>query len=125
LVLYGQFSASAVALLAVSLTVLAILVALPDREAVAELRAGPAWPLIQAFLLCTAFLCLITLVCAHVGAAVDIHRRGREWLELLLIAAGAMSVVSVFASGVAFGLFLRRASDPPDPSKGRGMGTRG
>lgn len=120
--LYGQFASSSVALLAVSLTVLAILVALPDRQAVAELRAGPAWPRIQAFLLCTALLCLVTLVCSHIGAAIDDNRRGREWLELLVLAAGVMSIVSVLAGGLAFGLFLRRADDPPDPSRGRGIG---
>lgn len=89
--LYGQFASSAVALLAVSLTVLAILVALPDREAVAELRAGSAWPRIQAFLLCTALLCLVTLVSSHVGAAVDGEKRGREWLELLVLATGTFA----------------------------------
>jgi hypothetical protein len=39
-----------------------------------------------------------------------------------MLAVGAMSIVSVLAGGLAFGLFLRRADDPPDPSKGRGMG---
>lgn len=120
--LYGQFASSAVALLAVSLTVLAILIALPDRQAVAELRAGPAWPRLQGFLLAAALLCLVTLVCAHVGAGVDTRARGREWLELLLTATAAMSIISVLAGGLAFGLFLRRAADPPDPSQGRGLG---
>lgn len=118
--LYGQFASSAVALLAVSLTVLAILVALPDRESVKELREGPAWPRIQAFLLCAALLCLITLVASHLGAALDARDAGRVWLELLVVAGATASVVSVLAGGIAFGLFLRRANEPPDPSAGRG-----
>jgi hypothetical protein len=122
LAVYGQLANTAVALLAVSLTVLAILVALPDREAVIELREGPAWPLIQAFLLGTAFLCLVTLVTAHLGTALDAGDDGREWLGLLVVTSAVMSVVSVFASGIAFGLFLRRAGEPADPSVGRGSG---
>lgn len=120
--LYGQFASTSVALLAVSLTVLAILVALPDRPAVEELRRGPAWPRLQAFLLSTALLCLVTLVCAHLGAAIDNRRDGREWLELLLVTGAVMSVLCNLASGLAFGLFLRRANEPPDPSEGRGLG---
>lgn len=120
--LYGQFASTAVALLAVSLTVLAILVALPDRESVRQLRDGPAWPRIQAFLLCAAGLCLVTLVTAHVGAAVDGNDDGHEWLELLVVVGAISSVISVLAGGTAFGLFLRRADDPPDPSAGRGLG---
>lgn len=120
--LYGQLASTSVALLAVSLTVLAILVALPDREAVRELREGPAWPRIQAFLLCAAFLCLITLVSSHLGAAVDAGQDGREWLGLLVVAGAVASVFSVLGGGIAFGLFLQRADEPPDPSAGRGTG---
>ena len=77
--LYGQFASTSVALLAVSLTVLAILVALPDREAVRRTtrRTGVAAH-IQAFLLCAAFLCLITLVASHLGAALDARDDGCE-----------------------------------------------
>lgn len=120
--LYGQFASTSVALLAVSLTVLAILVALPDREAVREMREGPAWPRIQAFLLSAALLCLVTLISSHLGAALDADDDGREWLELLVVAGAVASVLSVLAGGIAFGLFLRRANEPPDPSAGRGMG---
>jgi hypothetical protein len=120
--LYGQFASSAVALLAVSLTVLAILVALPDRPTVADLRRGSSWPRIQAFLLSTALLCIVSLVCAHVGAAIDNGMNGREWLELLLLTTATMSVVSVLTGGLAFGLFLRRANELSDPSEGRGTG---
>lgn len=122
--LYGQLASTSVTLLAVNLTVLAILVALPARETVRELREGPAWPRIQAFLLCAAFLCLVTLVSSHLGAALDAGDDGREWLGLLVIAGGVASVLSVLAGGIAFGLFLRRANEPPDPSAGRGMGGR-
>lgn len=120
--LYGQLASSATALLAVSLTVLAILLALPDRPAVQDLRSGPTWLRLQATLLSAALLCLSTLVCALLAAGIDNGEVGKEWLELLLLTCAVMAVFSVLLGGVVFGLFLRVANQPSDPSRGRGEG---
>jgi hypothetical protein len=118
--IYGQFAASAVAMLAVTLTVLAILLALPDRPGVQELRESSTWPLLQGTLLATATLCLITLVSSHLGAALDIAAKGKAWLGLLAFTAAAMSVIAVVLCGIAFALFLHASQQPIDPSRGRG-----
>jgi hypothetical protein len=120
IVIYGQFASSAVALLAVSLTVLAILLALPDRGTLEELRASSAWPRLQATLLSAALLCVIALVAAHLGAAIDDQPKGKQWLDLLAISSGCMAVIAVVLGGVVFALFLRASQQPPDPSEGRG-----
>lgn len=119
--MYGQFASCAVAMLAVTLTVLAILLALPDRPALEDLRASDAWTRLQATLLATALLCLITLVSALLGAAIDDQATGKQWLDLLTITAGAMAVTAVLLSGVVFAMFLRISQQPPDPSTGRGQ----
>jgi putative exporter of polyketide antibiotics len=108
-------------MLAVTLTVLAILLALPDRPALEDLRASDAWTRLQATLLATALLCLITLVSALLGAAIDDQATGKQWLDLLTITAGAMAVTAVLLSGVVFALFLRISQQPADPSTGRGQ----
>lgn len=119
--LYGQVSSTAVALLAVALTVLSILIALPDRPRVEELRQRSGWRLLQAMLMAAALLCLLTLVAAHVGAAVD-RKAPIEWLEQLTVASAVSALITVAISGVAFAMLLRAASQPPDPSLGRGEG---
>jgi uncharacterized membrane protein len=113
---YGQLAQSAVAILAISLTVLAILTALPDREGVRDLRGRNAWPLLQGGLLATAALCLVLLITSHVAVGVDHHDHGHEWLSSLIIAAAAAAVSAVLLFGTAFWLALRRAGDPADPS---------
>ncbi len=118
---YGQLAQSAVAMLAVALTVLAILVALPDRPVVKDLRSSPTWRHLQATLLAAAALCLLTLVAAHLGTAIDTHARGKEWLALLAICSGAWSAIAILVSGIAFALFLKAADQPDDPSRGRGI----
>lgn len=118
--IYDQFASSAVAMLAVTLTVLAILLALPDRPALEDLRASDAWSRLQAMLLAAALLCLITLVSAHLGSAIDDHAKGKQWLDLLMITTGAMAVIAVLLGGVVFALFLRVSQQPLDPSQGRG-----
>jgi hypothetical protein len=120
-IIYGQFASSAVALLAVALTVLAILLALPDRVTLEELRASPTWPRLQGTLLAAALLCLVTLVAAHLGAGIDDEPTGKQWLDLLTITAGCMAIVAVLAGGVVFALFLRAAQQPADPSRRRGL----
>lgn len=117
---YGQFAATAVALLAVALTVLAILIALPDRPALEDLRSSDAWSRLQATLLAAALLCLITLVAAHLGAAIDDGPKGKQWLDLLMITTAAMAVLAVLLGGVVFAMFLQVSEEPADPSRGRG-----
>lgn len=112
---YAQLSQSAVGMLAVSLTVLAILTALPDRPGVTDLRSRKAWPLLLAGLLATAALCLICLVTAHVGGALDNAADGKEWLSSLAIASAASAILAVLFFGAAFTLALRRSHDPQDP----------
>lgn len=118
--IYSEFASTAVALLAVALTVLAILLALPDRPAVAELRKGESWARLQGTLLAAALFCLITLVASHLGAAIDDRKVGKAWLGLLAFAGGAMSIISVLLGGVVFALFLDVSQKPADPSSGRG-----
>jgi hypothetical protein len=119
--LYGQFSSSAVALLAVALTVLAVLVALPDRPAVEELREGATWSRLQGLLMAVALLCLIALVTAHLGSGIDNGKTGKEWLELIVIATSLTAVLALVVAGAVFALFLQVADeDAPNPSGGRG-----
>jgi hypothetical protein len=68
----------------------------------------------------TALLCLVTLVSAHLGAALDNGPKGNEWLDLLTFTSAMMAVLAVSICGVVFALFLRVSRQPPDPSKGRG-----
>jgi hypothetical protein len=121
--IYSQFASTAVALLAVALTVLSILVALPDQPRVRELRDRSGWRLLQNVLLAASFLCLVTTVAAHVGTGVD---RGKplEWLEQLTVAAGIGSILTVAVAGAAFAMLLRATTQPADPSIGRGEGAR-
>jgi hypothetical protein len=107
---YNQFASSAVAMLAVTLTVLAILLALPDRPALEDLRASDAWSRVQATLLAAALHCLVTLVSAHLGTAIDDRRAGNPWISLLMLSAGAMAVIAVLIGGIVFALFLRVSS---------------
>lgn len=119
-VIFGQFSSSSVAILAVSLTVLAILYALPQRPTIEELRESDTWPALQGLLLSVALLCLITLVCSHVATAVDHGKIGIEWLEQLMLASSAVSVLALLVAGVVFAAALYVGSGPKDPSQGRG-----
>jgi hypothetical protein len=114
-VVYGQLSQSAVGMLAVSLTVLAILTALPDRRGVQDLRGRRAWRLLLAGLAATAGLCLVCLIAAHLGGALDNGADGKEWLSSLTIASAVSAIVSLLVFGAAFTLALPRAHDPPDP----------
>jgi hypothetical protein len=120
--LYGQIAATAVALLGISLTVLAILVALPERPAVAEIRNSDTWPLLQGLLLTIALLALICLLSAHLGSAIDDAPVGREWIEQILFASAVVGILALLVAGLTFWLVLGQADDPPDPSKGRGQG---
>lgn len=119
-IVYGEFAQSSVAIIAVSLTVLAILYALPDRPAISDLRVGGAWPRLQRLLLSISALALITLVTAHIGTAVDDSAVGIEWLELLMLSASISAIVAALAAGVTFALTLHVSGLPPDPSAGRG-----
>jgi hypothetical protein len=117
--IYGEIASSSVGILAVALTVLSILVALPDEPRVHELRQQTGWRLLQAMLLAAALLCLIALVSAHVGAAVD-RAAPIGWLEQLTLASAIVGVLTLAVAGGAFALLLRAIRQPPDPSAGRG-----
>jgi hypothetical protein len=119
--LYGQLASTSVGLLAAALTVLSILIALPDRPRVEQLRDQTGWRLLQAMLLAAALLCLIDLVAAHIGGAID-RKHPIEWLEQLTLATSIVAVLTVAIAGGAFALVLRAIPQPPDPSLGRGEG---
>lgn len=114
--LYGQLAASAVTLLGIALTVLAILVALPDRPGVEDLRGRTAWPLLRTGLLATGALCLLCMATAHLATALDNAPHGKEWLSNLVIAAATAALIAVSVFGGAFWLALRRSRDPADPA---------
>lgn len=118
--LYTMFGSSTAALLAVTLTVLAILYALPDRPAIREVRDGDTWPALQGLLLSVALLCLISLVAAHVGLAVDHAEPGIEWLERILLTSAVVATLALLIAGLVFAAVLYLAAQPPDPSEGRG-----
>jgi hypothetical protein len=122
LALYGQLAASAVAILGISLTVLAILLALPDRPAITDIRDSDTWPRLKGLLMAVASLSLVTLVSAQAGAAVDNGRSGREAIEQIALASALATVVAMVVAGVTFWLLLRNADEPDDPSRGRGQG---
>jgi cytosine/uracil/thiamine/allantoin permease len=122
LTLYGQVTATAVALLGISLTVLAILLALPDRPAIADIRESDTWPRLQGLLLMVGLLALAALISAHVAAAVDDRQGGIEWLEQIVLACSATTALALLIAGVTFWLVLREADGPEDPSRGRGQG---
>jgi hypothetical protein len=123
LTLYGQITATAVALLGISLTVLAILLALPDRPAVADIRESDTWPRLRGLLLTVGLLALLGLVAAHVAAAVDDRTAGIEWLEQSVLACAATTVLALLAAGITFWLVITEVDKPDDPSRGRGQGT--
>lgn len=120
--IYGQIAASAVAILGISLTVLAILLALPDRPAISDIRESDTWPRLRGLLLVVALLAFIGLVSAQIGAGVDNQKAGCEALEHVVIASSTATVVAMGVAGVTFWLVLRAADEPADPSEGRGQG---
>ena len=120
--IYGQVTSSSVAVLAISLTVLAILVALPDRPAINDIRDSDTWPRLQGLLMSIALLALIALVCAHLGAGVDNAPKGREWLEQAMLASAGTAVVALLIAGMTFWLIIRSTGEEDDPSRGRGLG---
>lgn len=120
--IYGQIAASAVAVLGISLTVLAILLALPDRPAISDIRHSDTWPRLRGLLLIVALLALIGLVSAQVGAGADNQKAGCEVLEHVVIASSVATVAAMVVAGVTFWLVLRAADEPSDPSEGRGQG---
>ena len=67
LAIYGQIANSAVAILGIAFTVLAILLALPDRPIVKDVQASETWPRLRALLMTTALLALIALVTSSSG----------------------------------------------------------
>jgi hypothetical protein len=119
-VIYGEFAQSSVSIVAVSLTVLAILYALPDRPSIQELRSTDTWPRLQGLLLTVALMALVTLIAAHIGTALDHAVRGIEWLEELMLAASWTAVLALLVGGIIFAVVLYIGSGPPDPSAGRG-----
>lgn len=123
-VIYGEFAQTSVAIVAVALTVLAILYALPDRLSIRELRRTDTWPRLQSLLLSVGLLALLTLICAHVGTALDHTPHGLEWLEEVMLAAATTAVLALLIAGITFALVLHIGSSPSDPSEGRGMGSR-
>jgi hypothetical protein len=121
--IYGQVTSTSVALLAVSLTVLSILVALPDNPRVAELRALTGWRILQTMLLVAALIWLVALGASLLGGSIDRDMKNpMEWLEQLMLAACIAGVLTVLFAGIAFSLLLHAIANPPDPSVGRGRG---
>jgi hypothetical protein len=125
LTLYGQITSTAVALLGISLTVLAILLALPDRPAIADIRGSDTWPRLRGLLLTVGLLALIALVAGHIAAGLDDGKTGIEWLEQVVLACAITTVLALIAAGVTFWLLLKQADQPDDPSRGRGQGPGG
>jgi hypothetical protein len=120
--IYSQFAGSAAALVGISLTVLAILLALPDRPSVADIRESDTWPRLRSLLLAVALLALVTMVTAHVATGVDTGKPGLEWLEQVIMAASITCALAMLAAGITFALLLYAADQPADPSEGRGLG---
>lgn len=118
--LYTTFSSSTASMLAVTLTILAILYALPDRDGIREVRGSSSWPALQGLLLSVAFLCLVCLVTAHLGLALDHGVPGKEWLEFILISASSVATLALLTGGLVFSVILYIGAQPPDPSDGRG-----
>jgi hypothetical protein len=123
LAIYGEVVSTAVALLGISLTILTILLALPDRPIIHEIREGPyTWRLLRGLLMVTALLALSTMVAAQIATGIDNAAQGREWLQQLIIATAASTVLALTGSALTFWLILVRMDDPPDPGRGRGEG---
>jgi hypothetical protein len=124
--LYGQIASTTVAVLAATLTVLSILLALPDRPRVAELRKSDAWRLLQGMLLATAAACLAALILAELGIALDTASKPHQrWIEHWCMASVISGLLGILVSGAFFGLLLKAVSRPSDPSTGRGAGSAG
>ena len=122
LAIYGQIANRAVAILGIAFTVLAILLALPDRPIVKDVQASETWPRLRALLMTTALLALIALVASHLATAIDNGVQGREWLEQAIVASCVSAVVAIAFAGLTFWLILIRIDEPDDPSRGRGEG---
>jgi cytochrome c oxidase assembly factor CtaG len=120
--IYGQITGSAVSILGIALTVLAILIALPDRPVINDIRTSDTWPRLRGLLLTIALLGLVALVIGHVGAGVDNAKDGRESLQQVMLASVAAAVLALLVAGLTFWLVLKQAEEPDDPSRGRGQG---
>jgi hypothetical protein len=120
--IYDQIGESAGVTLGIALTVLAILLALPDRPAIKDIRGSDTWPLLQGLLLAIALLALVAMTSARIGSATDRGQAGCEWLEQLMLAAAATAVAAMLVAGITFALILSHANRPDDPSRGRGAG---
>jgi hypothetical protein len=116
---YGQVVQASIGLLGVSMTVLAILVALPDRPQIHAIRSGGAWPLLKGLLLSVASISSLTLVLALVTLALS-----AEWavqvLSQLVLASCVVATLSMVVSGVAFWLLLKKIDEPVQPERGTG-----
>jgi hypothetical protein len=122
LVIYSEIANSAVAILGIALTVLTILLALPDRPIVKDIQNSETWPRLKGLLMMTALLALITLIAAHLATAIDNGIHGREWLEQIVVAGSVTAVGAIALAGLTFWLVLVRLDEPDDPSRGRGQG---
>lgn len=122
LAIYSETANSAVAILGIALTVLTILLALPDRPIVKDVQASETWPRLKGLLMMTALLALITLVASHLATAIDNGSRGREWLEQVIVAGSVTTVAAIAFAGLTFWLVLVRIDEPDDPTRGRGEG---
>ncbi len=121
--IYSEIVSTAVALLGISLTILTILLALPDRPVIREIREGKyTWHLLRGLLMVTALLALVTMIAAQVATGIDNATTGREWIEHLVVAGSTATVVALVAGGFTFWLILVRLDDPPNPARGRGEG---
>jgi hypothetical protein len=118
--IFGQFASTSVAVMAIALTVLAILYALPDRATFQDIRNSDTWPGLQSMLLMISLLSLVTLVCAHIGSAIDHHKPGIEWLEQIMLASAVTGLLAMVIAGLIFAAVLYVGGGPSDPSDGRG-----
>lgn len=122
LAIYGDLANTAVAVLGIALTVLTILLALPDRPVVKSIQRSDTWPRLKGLLMVTALLALVALVSSHLATAIDTASEGREWLVQLILASSLATLLAMVVAGLTFWLVLVKIDEPEDPSWGRGEG---
>ncbi|HKU58180.1 MAG TPA: hypothetical protein VJP39_01135 [Gaiellaceae bacterium] len=122
--MYSQIATMAIAVMAATLTVLSILVAMPDRPRVQALRSLDGWKLLQGMLLATGGVCLAAVVTAELGLAFDAsHKPHQLWLESWCVASVTAAALGTFVSGIAFALVLKAAARDDEALGGSGRGS--
>jgi hypothetical protein len=104
--LYGSLAATSGALLGFAITSLAVLLALPQSDAVRRLRKFGAWKLLHQALLVSGALLALTLIFSTLALAIDNTAPGRPWLQIPVASFAVAAIAELLLAGVAFAMVV-------------------